>query len=113
MGFPIRSNGLPLGTLCVIDSVPNQLNEFQISSLKSLSKLAMRLIETRKLNNDVDKANLELEIRNTELERFAHIAAHDIKSPLNNIIGLSNLFSQLYSSKLDERGQLVSAISLY
>lgn len=112
-GFPIRTkNGIPLGTLCVIDNKPNQLNEFQISSLKSLSKIAMSLMESRKLNNDIDKANLELEIRNTELERFAHIAAHDIKSPLNNIIGLSNLFTQLYSSKLDEQGStIIEAIS--
>ena len=41
----IMSSGFRIGTLCVIDSKPKTLNEFQKKSLRSLAKSVVRLIE--------------------------------------------------------------------
>ncbi len=38
------------------------------------------------------------------LEQFTNIAAHDIKSPLNNIIGLTQVFKDIYTENIDEEG---------
>lgn len=46
-----------------------------------------------------------LEDKNKELERFAYIAAHDLKSPLNNISALSMLLQDSYGEQLDDEGQ--------
>ncbi len=50
-GFPILSeNGHAIGTLCAIDNKPRELNDHQKESIKSLSKIAAKLILADKKN---------------------------------------------------------------
>lgn len=107
-GVPLNSpEGFPLGTLCVIDNKPNLLSQSQLNSLKALANQAMNLLELRKNKIQLQQVIEELKESNTELEKFAHIAAHDLKSPLNNISALSKFLSEHYSSKIDEEGQAI------
>ncbi len=100
-------DNLPLGTLCVIDNKPHLLSQSQIKSLKALSNQVMALLELRKNRILLEKAIEDLKENNRELERFAFIAAHDLKSPLNNISSLANMLSINYSSKIDSEGQQI------
>lgn len=105
-GVPLTNSlGLPLGTLCVIDNKPNTLTETQLNALKSLADQVMNLLELRQNKHYLEQAMSELEESNKELERFAYIAAHDLKSPLNNISSLSNFLKEEYASKIDKEGQ--------
>ncbi len=105
-GVPlITENGLPLGTLCVIDHKPKLLSPGQINSLKALSRQVLNLLKLRKSNARLQKTVGELEEKNVELERFAYVAAHDLKSPLNTIYSTAELFSECYASKFDEDGK--------
>jgi two-component system, sporulation sensor kinase E len=45
-----------------------------------------------------------LEHRNKELQEYAHIVSHDLKSPLRSISALSTWMLEDYSDKLDENG---------
>ncbi|WP_140485650.1 GAF domain-containing sensor histidine kinase [Flavobacterium sp. GSA192] len=112
-GAPLVSqNGLPLGTLCVIDNKPNELSENQIKSLKALSNQAMKLLELRKKKKQLEKNLFEFENKNKELERFAYIAAHDLKSPLGNIAALTHFFIDHYAENLDaEAVEVIELIS--
>ncbi|MDN3491089.1 sensor histidine kinase [Winogradskyella bathintestinalis] len=104
-GVPLVSkNGLPLGTLCVIDNKPNLLSQNQLKSLSALSKQVMNLLELRKSKSLLKRALKDLKIKNKELERFAYIAAHDLKSPLINISSLAQLFLEDYKLKVDDEG---------
>ena len=77
-GIPLSTeNGLPLGTLCVIDHKPKLLSQSQIASLKALAKQVMNLLKLRKSKIQLNKTIDSLEEKNIELERFAYIAAHD------------------------------------
>lgn len=105
-GVPLISdNGLPLGTLCVIDDKPKLLSKSQINSLKALSHQIMSLLNLRKNKLILEKALLSLEEKNLELERFAAIAAHDLKSPLIGISNMIELFSENYDSIIDLKGK--------
>ena len=54
---------------------------------------------------NLENTLLSLEDKNVELERFAFVAAHDLKSPLIGIGGLSQVLSETYSSQLDTEGR--------
>lgn len=48
-GIPLlNSDGFALGTLCVVDTQPKEINEFQIQSLEALARHVIALMELRK-----------------------------------------------------------------
>ena len=107
-GVVLKSDeDLPLGTLCVIDNVPRKLSDKQIRSLKMISKQIMTLLNYKKSLRKQEELSVQLLQKNVELESFASIAAHDLKSPLANIIGSANLFSEIYAKQIDEEGRVI------
>ncbi|WP_298364294.1 ATP-binding protein [uncultured Lutibacter sp.] len=105
-GVPLISdNGHPLGTLCVIDNKPKLLSQSQIQSLSALASQVTNLLKLRKSKNVLEKTLTKLQEKNKELERFAYIAAHDLKSPLIGISSMADLLSKNYTEKLDHNGQ--------
>ncbi|MDR6966594.1 signal transduction histidine kinase [Flavobacterium arsenatis] len=110
-GVPLVSpEGLPLGTLCVIDDKPKELNDEQLVALKALSNQVVSLFELRKSKMLLEKFSKDLETRNIELEKFAHVAAHDIKSPLNNISSLTEILISTYSENLNEEAKILMSM---
>ena len=104
-GVPlVTHNGMALGTLCVIDSEPRNLKDFQVEYLKDLADHVMKLLELRKTNMKLESAMSRLREQNEELERFAYTAAHDIKSPLGNISALVTMIKQDYADALGNEG---------
>lgn len=109
-GVPLVSpKGLALGTLCVTDKEPRQLNEQQIRALKSLANQVVKLFELRKGQQLLENANKTLEAKYRELEKFALIAAHDIKSPLYNISIVINFLIQKHGEQLDDAAKKLLA----
>lgn len=100
----IDPDGYTLGSLCVYDLEPKQLNDFQLNALKKLAHQVIKLLELRKKNALLEENNANLLSNYNELEQFARVVSHDIKSPLNNIISLTNLFQEEYGNKIDEDG---------
>lgn len=104
---------LPLGTLCVIDNSPRTLTDNQINSLKTIAKQIMNLLNYKKSLRIQDELRVQLLQKNQDLEKFATIAAHDLKSPLTNILSAANLLSELYASQLDTDGNhIIDSIAM-
>ena len=97
----VCENGLPIGTLCVIDYKPNILSEKQLQSLTALANQVMNVMNLRKKKIILKDTILKLEEKNQELEHFTAIAAHDLKSPLIGISSIIKLFLNNYDSKND------------
>lgn len=55
----------------------------------------------RKQQQTLEKQKQELQQQNSELEAFAHTVAHDLKNPLNSIMGVSNILASHFSQKND------------
>lgn len=104
-GVPLVSDGgLPLGTLCVIDNTPRELDKEQIQILQYLASQVSRLLEKRKQAFKLKMLVKELENKNNSLNNFVRIAAHDLKSPLHCMTMISELFLRDHSSKINSDG---------
>ncbi len=85
-GAPLVSpEGFTLGTLCVIDTMPRILSQFQLNALRTLSNQIINQFSIRKKNHELLLAQIRLEKINEELSRFTQVVAHDLKSPLHAI----------------------------
>ncbi|HEY1033066.1 MAG TPA: ATP-binding protein [Flavipsychrobacter sp.] len=104
-GVPLlNENGYALGTLCVMDNKPNRLTDSQVQTLRALAAQVVSHFEMRRKNVELAKQKTALENINAELERFAYVVAHDLKSPCNNLMGLAGIMKEMYADNLDAGG---------
>lgn len=104
-GIPLTNpDGFTLGTLCVIDNKPRVLNEKQYEALKTLASMVVKLLELRKKNLQLEESQQKLRTINKELEKFAFVVSHDMKSPLSNIMALTSLFKRDHAATVDAGG---------
>lgn len=80
----VTKNGLPIGTLCVIDTEPKILDEKQKLALNILAKQVVSQLELRLHNRRLER------MQKDQQQIFA-VMAHDLRSPFTAILGLSNL----------------------
>lgn len=100
-GVPLISpEGHPLGTLCVLDTKPKQLTSEQQKALEILSHQLMKLMELRKMTLLLHQNIKKLNARNKTLDKFVSVAAHDIKSPMNNVLALSDMLLEDYAKTM-------------
>ncbi|WP_452224801.1 sensor histidine kinase [Lacinutrix chionoecetis] len=102
-GVPlVNPQGFKLGTLCVYDHEPRTIDEAQKKALIAMSKQVVFILEQRLHNKKLEAITNKLEKRNEALNRFAGIVSHDLKSPLANIISLTELLEEENHGKLTE-----------
>ena len=85
-GFNLRApNGMPIGTLCVLDTKPRKLTEFQRQALQTLSRQVMIQLELRKRLAQEESIRSEIDHRvKNSLQTIAsvmRIAARQITDP--------------------------------
>ncbi len=102
----VDASGFKLGTLCVYDVKPRKLTKNQIDALLSMSKQVVHLFEQRYQNHLLKKAQDSLQQRNENLKSFAGIVSHDLKSPLANIISLTQLLEDDNQGNLNDESKL-------
>ncbi len=78
------SDGHPIGTLCVLDHTPRELNDAQKQSLAALSRQVMKLMELQKSAREVERLNERLHRTVTE-------SHHRIKNSLQVIAALIDM----------------------
>ena len=78
-GAPLQTpDGHALGTLCVLDRVPRNLNDDQLAALEALARQAIAQMELR-------RALKEAERTGRYRSRLMAVMGHDLKQPVNVI----------------------------
>jgi len=103
-GVPlVNEDGFALGSLCVIDHQHKELTTVQTDGLKIIAKQVINKLELRRKALTLEKLNRQLLNSNTFIEKFAAMAAHDIKNPLSSML-LSSQSLQMRLKKMDDAG---------
>ncbi len=105
-GMPLMSDdGFAIGTLCVLDDEPRQLDDFQRKALKNLAKQVEQLFKLHSTNAALEITKKHLLKHNSLLKEFAATVSHDMKMPLANLIVTSDILNKKYSSLIDSSGK--------
>jgi signal transduction histidine kinase len=111
-----------------IESIQRQIKDEQLKSQSTISKilmistivglflvglLSLGFLKIRrqnfKIQNKTEKliaANDELERSNDELERFAYVASHDLKSPLQTMVSYAGLLKKKNTNNADDKSKM-------
>lgn len=91
-------------TLKVID--PSEIQNLDSSStLKMVDFIDNQAQEIIKINRQKDKLVASLERQNRELNDYAHMISHDLKSPLQSLDALTTWIKEDYSKQLGDGGR--------
>ncbi len=100
-GFPlINSEGFELGTLCVLGPEPSTMTDDQIEAMYRLARQTSAQLELKRTASrllealrQVDSASQSIRRLEDMRGRFLASASHEMLTPLNAVIGLSELLS--------------------
>ncbi len=86
-----------------------RLNEMEsIIVARNVTLLRNAQVQLDKQVGELSRKNRELEkyiTSNTELEKFAYIASHDLREPVRSIVGFAQLLQKRNADKLDRESQ--------
>ncbi|MEM8547157.1 MAG: GAF domain-containing protein [Pseudomonadota bacterium] len=103
-GVPLTTApGLAVGTLCVLDTEPRELDAEQLDSLQALARQVSSQLQ-------LGRATRELEARNEELSLFAYATSHDLQSPLKSLEGYLNLLQIELGEPAERIGDVMQRI---
>jgi signal transduction histidine kinase len=87
------------------------LGQDALTSLASVSATIAIAIERKRWAEELARRAAELKRSNDDLEQFAHVASHDLRSPTNIVLQFTELMMQRQGSNLDpEMKQFLSIV---
>lgn len=102
-GMPlVTSNGYKIGSLCVIDREPRELNAHQTFALRTLARQVVKMAEAR-----IQYQKLQ-ELSQMQ-SKFLSIIAHDVRGPLNTI---SSILYLLKENALSEEEKVLGTVQV-
>lgn len=103
VGIPLfNPQSHAIAVFCILDTEERDISDSQLKGLKALARQTMNLFEFRKQRLKLIDVQKKLKEKYKELEKFASLVSHDLKSPLANIISLSELLKDENEGKFDE-----------
>jgi len=96
-GAPLYTqSGLPIGSLCVIDKVPRELSPLQRQTLLTLAQQVSSELDLRLANKRLAEKNEETARLNSSLQQLFKVIAHDLRSPFQGFLGITELIEHSY-----------------
>jgi len=111
IAVPIIADGKIIGVIDSEHSTKNYFTPTHLETLKNISNLAASQIKSavsikqkKQVEKQRNKLLKKLETSNLELQEYAHVVSHDLKSPLRNISTLVAWIREDYEHVFDDAG---------
>lgn len=102
-GWRVRKDGSRFWASVVVTAMRDEEGR-----LHGFGEVTRDMTANKKLEEEMDIRNAQLEAANQELEAFSYSVSHDLRAPLRGIDGFSQALLEDYGGKMDEtaRGHL-------
>jgi len=98
-------DGLSMGTLCVLDSKPRELDEAGMQCLRDLAEVVVDAMEHHQRVHMLEQAHVEVSLAHEELTAVSHAIGHDMRAPLRQLGALLGMFEADNADALSAEAQ--------
>jgi PAS domain S-box-containing protein len=81
------------------------VSAFTIQGKRYFSSIIRDVTKTKQAEDSRQRLLTRLTESNTELERFAYVASHDMQEPLRMVLNFSQIIAKDYGERLDDEGK--------
>jgi signal transduction histidine kinase len=96
MAVPLRARDKVIGVLELVNNRHGRYSPNDQVLAETLASSAAVAIENARLFTNLRERTEELQVRNEELDAFAHTVAHDLKTPLALVMGFGEMLRDSY-----------------
>jgi signal transduction histidine kinase/PAS domain-containing protein len=98
--MPLMVAGQLWGTLTLEDQSTRQWQDGEVRTIRIAAQMLGSTIEQAQQREALSTYAAELEARNTELDTFSRLIAHDLKAPLSSMISMTDLIHDIHANTL-------------
>src|SRR5262249_25154403 len=91
LGVPMLREGVPIGVLVLTRSAVRPFTEKQIELASTFADQAAIAIENVRLSEEIQEKNRQLQQASEQKSQFVSRVSHELPTPLNAIIGLTEM----------------------
>jgi signal transduction histidine kinase/HAMP domain-containing protein len=91
LATPLLREGIPIGVILIRRTEVRPFTDKQIALLKSFADQAVIAIENVRLFNEIEATSKQLAVANKHKSDFLARVSHDLRTPLNSIIGFTRI----------------------
>ena len=102
LAAPLRLNGRVLGLVVLLAAQPGRYSTPHAERLQLFADHAATALHNALLYDELQHTVSTLHERNADLKAFSHTVAHDLKAPLQVLVGYANLLSTDLKDELPE-----------
>jgi signal transduction histidine kinase len=105
LAVPLRVRGSAIGVLEMVNKLTGEFTEDDLNVAETLAASVAIAVDNARLIEDLRQYAADLEAQNAELDAFAHTVAHDLKTPLGVLVGLSTYLEEKHTQITPEEIQ--------